>query len=432
MTQRHETHQSARVIEMVPSKYKRSPRKKLNSELEVLVSSLGKENAYLKETLVESRHHYSALNKLLERFLTLETLRLENCQQQKTKDKNISLQSEQLSNAEDQKMDGVSVRSQRIISSYSREMEEIKTKLVSISTRCQHLENKVARKKALEKNKQWLEYDQQREAYVRAILARMLWLEKQLNEANKARSQQHKEDHSDEKEQISHMQEHHERLLLKAKEELEVLRNQLDRTHQNWIRTQSRCKEREEEVEELRQQLQTEKMSRENVLEDHCCSDEEEQQLSEETGDLRRKLDEERRKSIKSEIMAGVRERLLINVHHADRRTIKDLQRQMKISSQDLEDERQDCSYLKKQLVSVRKMLQNTKDLMTKLSKRDQQNRSSCEAAPPPSPPSRDCLQSSPHSSLQNESILECPICQTQYPASHYRELIHHLEMCQD
>ncbi len=50
---------------------------------------------------------------------------------------------------------------------------------------------------ALEKNKEWLEYDQQREAYVKAILARMLWLEKQLNEANQTRSQQHNEDHSD-------------------------------------------------------------------------------------------------------------------------------------------------------------------------------------------------------------------------------------------
>ena len=50
---------------------------------------------------------------------------------------------------------------------------------------------------ALEKNKQWLEYDQEREAYVRAIMARMLWLEKQLNEANQARSQQHNEQHSD-------------------------------------------------------------------------------------------------------------------------------------------------------------------------------------------------------------------------------------------
>lgn len=51
--------------------------------------------------------------------------------------------------------------------------------------------------KALEKNKQWLEYDQQREAYVRAILARMLRLEKQQNDANQALSQQHNKDHSD-------------------------------------------------------------------------------------------------------------------------------------------------------------------------------------------------------------------------------------------
>lgn len=51
--------------------------------------------------------------------------------------------------------------------------------------------------KALEKNKQWLEYDQQREAYVRAILDRMLWLEKQQNDANQALSQQHNKDHSD-------------------------------------------------------------------------------------------------------------------------------------------------------------------------------------------------------------------------------------------
>lgn len=51
--------------------------------------------------------------------------------------------------------------------------------------------------KALEKNKQWEEYHQQREAYVRAITSRMLWLEKQLNEANQALSKQHNKEHSD-------------------------------------------------------------------------------------------------------------------------------------------------------------------------------------------------------------------------------------------
>lgn len=46
-------------------------------------------------------------------------------------------------------------------------------------------------------NRQWFKHDQQREAYLKGLLDRMLWMEKQLNEANQARSKQHKEDHSD-------------------------------------------------------------------------------------------------------------------------------------------------------------------------------------------------------------------------------------------
>lgn len=41
-----------------------------------------------------------------------------------------------------------------------------------------------------------------------------------------------------EKEQISQMQEHYERLLKKAKDELEVLKEQVDMTHQNLKVTQ--------------------------------------------------------------------------------------------------------------------------------------------------------------------------------------------------
>lgn len=48
-------------------------------------------------------------------------------------------------------------------------------------------------KKALEKNQQWLVYDQQREVYVKEVLARTLELEQQLNQANQALQQQHKE-----------------------------------------------------------------------------------------------------------------------------------------------------------------------------------------------------------------------------------------------
>uniref|UniRef100_A0A3Q3KSJ8 TSG101 and ALIX binding domain-containing protein n=1 Tax=Labrus bergylta TaxID=56723 RepID=A0A3Q3KSJ8_9LABR len=252
-----------------------------------------------------------------QRFLTLETVRLENCQQLKAKAVEIALPSEQLSGKEDDLFDGVSMRRKRVMPSYSSEIAEIKSKLASVTSRCQYLENKVARNKvqhgfALEKNKQWLEYDQQREAYVRAVLARMLWLEKQLNEANKARSQQHNEDYSNGKPE---RQWHYERLLEKAKDELEVLRDRVNETFSS---------------------------------------------------------------------------------------------RQINIIVFKVGKFNSGCQFCGGPFDFP------------------------CKATPPPSPPTRESRRSSPHSSVQDGSCLECPICQAQYPVSHYRELTYHLEVCQN
>ncbi|XP_039857555.1 centrosomal protein of 55 kDa-like isoform X3 [Simochromis diagramma] len=408
---------------MAASKYKRSLKKKLNSELAMVVSSLRKENACLKRTLAELTHQQSQHNKLVERFLSLEAMRLECTREFRTKHEKTASPSEQLCEKEKRPVDAVSS-----ISRYSREIEEIEEKLEVISTRCQYVENKVTGKQdstadeqvstsneavaevqihlrdALEKNKQWLEYDQQREAYVRAILARMLWLEKQLNEANQARSQQHNEDHSDEKEKISQMQEHYERLLQKAKDELEVLRERVEVTHQNLMITQNWCKEREREVEELKQQLQAERLSR-STQEVQNCPEDEEQQQRDVREVLQGVLDDERRRSGNSEL-------------------------QIQISSQDLEDERQNCSYLKKQMVKVLKALQKGKGHVAKQLKREEPDQSSGETNPPLSQFSRPSLTSSPHSNLMNESFLECPVCQAEYPVSHHRELMNHLEIC--
>nr|XP_046257078.1 centrosomal protein of 55 kDa isoform X2 [Scatophagus argus] len=374
---------------MASLKYKHFHRKNPNAKLVLLVSGLRKENAYLKKTLVELSRQHSEHNKLLERFLSLETVRLEKCQPLMTKDERTDLPSDQLKNKEVKQTDVVS-------GSTSDDLAPTN----NVTELQNHLSD------ALEKNKQWLEYDQQREAYVRAILARMLWLEKQLNEANQALSQQHNEDHSDENEQISQMQEHYESLLQKSKDELEVLREQVDMTHQNLIKTQKLCEERQSEVEELKQLLQTEEMSRKSAADDHCATHEE-QHLRDEPKDLQHRLDEEKCRSTNFEL-------------------------QIKISSQDLEDERQDCSYLKKQMVRVLKALRKNKHSVTAQSKRVQLDSHSCEAAHPPSSPSRDSLTSSLNGSLLNESFLECPSCQTAYPASQYRELMNHLEICLD
>ncbi|XP_035519291.1 centrosomal protein of 55 kDa-like isoform X2 [Morone saxatilis] len=397
---------------MASSKNKGFLWKKPNSELRMIVSSLKKENAYLKKTLVELSRQHSEHNKLVERFLSLETVRLESSQQLTGEDEQIASPPEQLSKKEGKLSD---------VDSTSDEL--------SSTDNVVELQNHLC--DALEKNKQWLEYDQQREAYVRAILARMLWLETQLNEANQARSQQHNEDHSDVKEQISQMQEHYEGFLQKAKDELEVLREHVDMTQQNLIIAQNRWEDKESEVEELKLQLQAERMSRKSAQEERCSEDDE-QRHRYETEELLHKLDEEKRRSANVELQANICQKFMLNNHHADQEKIADLERQIKISSQDLEDERQDCSYLKEQMVRVLKMLQKTKRHVIKKSKRDQQSHSSFEMAHPPSLPSGQIRISSPHSSLLNESFLECPSCQAEYPVSHYRELLNHLEICVD
>ncbi|XP_005914043.1 centrosomal protein of 55 kDa isoform X7 [Haplochromis burtoni] len=397
---------------MAASKYKRSLKKKLNSELAMVVSSLRKENACLKRTLAELTHQQSQHNKLVERFLSLEAMRLECTREFRTKHEKTASPSEQLCEKEKRPVDADSTADEQVSTSNEAVAE------VQI-----HLRD------ALEKNKQWLEYDQQREAYVRAILARMLWLEKQLNEANQARSQQHNEDHSDEKEKISQMQEHYERLLQKAKDELEVLRERVEVTHQNLMITQNWCKEREREVEELKQQLQAERLSR-STQEVQNCPEDEEQQQRDVREVLQGVLDDERRRSGNSELQANLFQRFMLNRHHADQEKIADLERQIQISSQDLEDERQNCSYLKKQMVKVLKALQKGKGHVAKQLKREKPDQSSGETNPPLSQFSRPSLTSSPHSNLMNESFLECPVCQAEYPVSHHRELMNHLEIC--
>ncbi|KAM4591940.1 centrosomal protein of 55 kDa-like [Odontesthes bonariensis] len=433
---------------MAASKSKHSMKKKVPSELSGTLINLRKENTYLKKTLAELSRHHAEHNKLVERFLSLETIWLESCHQPTARDERATLSSEVLCPKEGNTSNGVSV-------------SDTEQPSASDGAAASDLQSQL--RDALEKNKQWLEYDQQREAYVRAVVARILELEKQLREANQARSQQHNDDHSDD-EQRSQMQEHYENLLQKAKEEQEVLREQFEVTQWSLIIAQNWCREREAEVEQLRQQLQSDSLSRESAQEEHRESEEEEhleseeeehreseeeehreseeeeeeQPLEEESKELEVRLNEEKRRSANFELQANLFQRYMLNRHHVDQEKIADLTRQIKISSHDLEDEKQNCSYLKKQMVKILKMLPKAKGHVTKKSKvgtnrpkeriKNQQDQCSSEEAQAPSPPGA----SAAHSSGLNESFLECPSCQAEYPATHYRELLHHLEDCQD
>ncbi|XP_037322293.2 centrosomal protein of 55 kDa-like isoform X1 [Pungitius pungitius] len=346
---------------MASTRSKRFLRKELKkkSELDVVVISLRAENACLKKTLVQQI-------RLAERFFSFQTVKLRSSQQLSTKDE-MALQSEEMSKKEGKQIDV-----------------------------------------GLEKNKEWLEYDEQREAYVRATLARMLWLEKQLNAANQALLQQNNEDHSNalirEVEKFHQMQKHHERLLRKAEDELMVLRENFKTIERKLIMTENQCQEREREVDELKQQLQTENMSRTSSWSDDQCCEDEEEWLSAESEDLQCRPDEEKRRLSGFALQFSVFQKLLVT----GQEKIAELERQIQIYSQDLEDEKQNCSYLKKKIVRV---LQNQQDHTSGL----------C---------SRDSATWTPPRNLLNESFLECPSCRAEYPVSHHRELMSHLEIC--
>ncbi|XP_019946401.1 centrosomal protein of 55 kDa-like isoform X1 [Paralichthys olivaceus] len=376
---------------MAASKCKGFPRKKRSSELDVVVSSLRKENAFLKKSLVGLSRQHCDHYKLVERLLNLDTAKLDNSQQLTDKDEKTALPSE-LSKREDNLTDA-----------------DFKSDEEASNTRVTELQNQL--RDALEWNKQWLDYDQHRVAYVRAIMGKMLWLEKQLNEANLSCSKKHNEDHSDDQKRIGQMQEYYERLLQKAKDELEVLREQVNITQQNLTTTQNWCKEREIELEELKQQLHATELSGQSSPEDQ--EEDEVKQLADKNKDLRNRLDEEKRRSTNSELQVNLLQKFVLNHQSADQEKIADLERQIQISTQDLEDERQDCSHLKKQLVKVLKLLKKT----------ERQEPKTTELC-------RDYVTASASTDLLNESSLECPCCKADYPVSHYQELMKHIEVC--
>lgn len=115
------------------------------------------------------------------------------------------------------------------------------------------------------------------------------------------------------------------------------------------------CEERANEAEELRLQLQSQMSGLKKAEEACLLNEEDEQQLKEETKDLQRKLDEEKRRSASCDLQVRLSgllieraapsifqscykcrfpqvnliQRFLLDYHHADQKKIEDLERQV-------------------------------------------------------------------------------------------------------
>ncbi|XP_056147419.1 centrosomal protein of 55 kDa-like [Lampris incognitus] len=328
----------------------------------------------------------------------------------------------------------------KLIQAFETKREEVKNKLVILSDRCQEMEAKVEDyqnsnsnilltmfsnnlKDALEKNKQWVAYDQQREAYMKGILDRMSWLEKQLNQANQAPSEQYNEAHSHEEDIMAQMQEHYENLLFKAKQQLEVLREKVSMAYCDPDEMLLRFEEKQRQVDELKQELQEESLSKRKSAEEA----KRESRLRAKAKELQDRLAKEKHRS--TELLLQVN---LLRVHlREDQKKMAILGQQIQVCSEDLKDEKEDCLYLQKHLQRVLKELRKTKGHEAKLSEVDA---SSYEASSHnrhvPYKPPRENVTSFQIPNLLDESFLECPGCQAQYPTSKHRELLAHLDYC--
>ncbi|XP_027030321.1 centrosomal protein of 55 kDa-like isoform X1 [Tachysurus fulvidraco] len=148
------------------------------------------ENTSLRKTPDEVSDHKGAPSVFqenhvyLERILSLETLREKNSQQILARDQEIAylwqmLRSETVTSLHTQiiQLRAEAEIRETLYHSLKQETEEVKKKVEAVLQQTS---------KVIEKNEQWLMYDQQREAYVKVVLAERCQLEQELHQFKNA------------------------------------------------------------------------------------------------------------------------------------------------------------------------------------------------------------------------------------------------------
>ncbi|KAM9412160.1 centrosomal protein of 55 kDa-like isoform 2-T3 [Salvelinus alpinus] len=440
-----------------------------SKQAEAEMDRLRKENAHRKQKMDEiskrtARPPDSNKSKLLERILSLETLSERNTQQLLAKDKELETLRQHLHSNGGEVVASLQAQldqgrreaeyREKLFQSLSEETGHLKNKLVAVSARCQALEKQGPDlqngqgptgevpvvedhlRDALEKNQQWLVYDQQREVYVKAVLARTLELEQQLNQANQALQQQHKEGCSDEK-SSSQLQEYYDKLLLQAKRDVEAQKEAAARAQGELGELQRRYEERSMELVEAREQLQSERLSsRHTVGEERKCSEDRADRMRSELDSMDTRLEEERKRSAELLLQVNLLQKTLLNQKEEQRR-VAILEQHIQLSAKDFENEKLDRLSLQHQLHKVLKELRKARDQITRLESSNKKQQSESRFSEPSSYKPEferlsieDPIPTSTSKSLLDESFLECPKCRAPYATSQHRELLAHLDYC--
>ncbi|NXC42908.1 CEP55 protein, partial [Penelope pileata] len=348
-------------------------------------------------------------------------------------------------------------RKEQLISSLSEEMDRLKCNLSAITAKCSEIENRAGSsqasqesitnstgsstnlnevekqlKDALEKNQQWLLYDQQREAYVRGLLGRIFELEQRPEIVS---PQQPKESNA-EGHQQEEKQKYYDQLLLTAKRDLELERHTITQLKCELNEVKKKYEETKQEIMSLNALLQSQQVVEMKTLEnDNKIKGEKVERLKQENESIKVQLREEKKKSEDLLSQVQLLRKSLLNQQEEHTR-IALLEQQIQICTTDFENEKLDRQNLEHQLHTVLKELRKAREQITRLEPLKLQDSGRTEsledlqAAFEEKITGYDRSPSLKHSSLLDESFLECPRCKMQYPTSQHRELLAHIDFC--
>ncbi|XP_029772125.1 centrosomal protein of 55 kDa [Suricata suricatta] len=349
-------------------------------------------------------------------------------------------------------------RREQLLKSLSEETDVLRTQLSATSARLAELDSKattlrlsqtgatsgfsssmsdsheveIQLKDALEKNQQWLVYDQQREAYVKGLLAKIFELEQKSETAAHALPQQTKMAESEGYLQ-EEKQKYYNHLLANAKRDLEIERQTIIQLSFELSEFRRKYEETQKEVHDLNQRLCSQRKADVQHLEDDRHKTEKIQRLKEENDIARGKLEEEKKRS--EELLSQVQFLYTSLLKHQEEQTrVALLEQQMQACTLDFENEKLDRQNMQHQLQVILKELRKARNQITQLESLKQlrefafteslvthqgESENRVKVASPKSP-----------TAALNESLVECPKCSKQYPATEHRDLLVHVEYC--
>ncbi|NXO32509.1 CEP55 protein, partial [Cisticola juncidis] len=362
----------------------------------------------------------------------------------KTKNSEVSLLQNQLEEKTKE-----AERREQLLCSLSEEINRLKCNLSAAMAKCNDLENKASStsqasqeaatnsteierqlKDALEKNQQWLLYDQQREAYVRGLLGRIFELEQKAEIVNQQDSKSNSEGHLQEEKQ-----ERYDQLLLTAKSDPETERRSMTQLISELNELKKAYEETQGEMMSLNALLQSQRVAEMRTQENENKIKEKAQRLKQENETIKEELREEKQKSENLLCQVQLLRKSLLR-QEAEHTRITLLEQQIQICTTDLENGKLDRQNLKRELNHVLKELRKAKEKITRLEPLKLQesghmgSQEDLQAAFDKKLTTYDRSPPLKHSSCLDESFLECPKCKEPYPTSRHRELLAHIDFC--